>query len=96
MDRKPGATFEHRQAGYKNQNILKADEMRRRREDAASLLRKQKKDESLAKRRVMVDDTESEDEGQAGSMAIKLSEQLPIMIKGVWSDVVDEQLDATQ
>ncbi|KAJ3124560.1 Importin alpha subunit (Karyopherin alpha subunit) (Serine-rich RNA polymerase I suppressor protein) [Nowakowskiella sp. JEL0407] len=76
--------------------MLKADEMRRRREDAASLLRKQKKDETLAKRRVMVDDTESEDEGQQGAMVIKMSEQLPAMIKAVWSDNVDEQLDATQ
>ncbi|KAI9619708.1 hypothetical protein H4Q26_014090 [Puccinia striiformis f. sp. tritici PST-130] len=88
----------HRQSNYKNKNLFKNDELRRRREEQQVEIRKAKREECVAKRRnyqVDADAPDSDDESVATALDSQLQEQLPLMVKGVFSDVVDDQLDAT-
>ncbi|SCV67092.1 BQ2448_5738 [Microbotryum intermedium] len=94
MDRQ--ATNSRRNA-YKNKGIFGADELRRRREEAQVEIRKQKREESVAKRRNLVvapssaSAADSDDEGGNDSSF----SDMPDMIRGVFSDQPDQQLDAT-
>ncbi|OAV93719.1 hypothetical protein PTTG_06775 [Puccinia triticina 1-1 BBBD Race 1] len=88
----------HRQSNYKNKNLFKNDELRRRREEQQVEIRKAKREECVAKRRnyqVDASGPDSDDESVATALDSQLQEQLPLMVRGVFSDTVDEQLDAT-
>ncbi|KAJ5423481.1 Karyopherin alpha subunit [Penicillium cf. griseofulvum] len=96
---------EHRRTQFKAKNQFKPDELRRRREEQQVEIRKAKRDENLAKRRgIQTQDgrigvggmaaaTESDDE--ASAIESELNVELPQMVKGVFSDQVEEQIQAT-
>ncbi|KAJ5321218.1 armadillo-type protein [Penicillium atrosanguineum] len=97
---------EHRRTQFKARNQFKPDELRRRREEQQVEIRKQKREENLAKRRGiqtsdggigvgggMAGATESDDE--ASAIESELNVELPQMVKGVFSDQVEEQIQAT-
>ncbi|KAK6435614.1 Importin subunit alpha-1 [Oleoguttula sp. CCFEE 5521] len=96
---------EHRRTTFKAKNTFKPDELRRRREEQQVEIRKQKREENLAKRRGIGNKgqdapgaslgaaPDSDDEG-AGSES-QLNEELPIMVAGVFSDKIDDQINAT-
>ncbi len=89
---------EHRIAGFKNRNAMKTDELRRRREDTAVEIRKQKREESLAKRRnlkVADEASDSDEEGDGVGIDPSIAQQLPEMIQKVFSEDVNDQIDAT-
>ncbi|EEA29013.1 Importin subunit alpha-1 [Talaromyces marneffei ATCC 18224] len=95
---------EHRRTQFKAKNQFKPDELRRRREEQQVEIRKQKREENLAKRRgiqtsdggiiggqVGVDS----DEEEGGAIEGELNVELPEMVKGVFSEQIDEQIQAT-
>jgi importin subunit alpha-1 len=87
---------EHRR-NFKAKGTFKPDELRRRREEQQVEIRKQKREENLAKRRNMVATSpapgaDSDDEGATES---QLNEDLPAMCQGVFSDSIDQQIQAT-
>ncbi|KAJ5367481.1 Karyopherin alpha subunit [Penicillium brevicompactum] len=96
---------EHRRTQFKAKNQFKPDELRRRREEQQVEIRKQKREDNLAKRRgIQTRDggigvggmnaaTESDDE--ASAIESELNVELPQMVKGVFSDQVEEQIQAT-
>ncbi|KAF1981248.1 importin subunit alpha-1 [Aulographum hederae CBS 113979] len=95
---------EHRRQGFKAKNTFKPDELRRRREEQQVEIRKAKREENLAKRRGIAGRDgapgaslgaapDSDDEG--GNIETQLNEELPIMVRGVFSDQIDEQIQAT-
>lgn len=96
---------EHRRTGYKAKNAFKPDELRRRREELQVEIRKQKREENQAKRRLGRDgaslgaslgaapDSEGEDDGL--NIDDQLNETLPEMVKGVFSEKIEDQIDAT-
>ncbi|KAJ1885180.1 Importin subunit alpha-1, partial [Kickxella alabastrina] len=95
MDRVP----EHRRNAYKTKGAFQADELRRRREEQTVEIRRQKRDESLAKKRnfnfpaaANLSDSEDEDEQTTDANQILLKEQFPVMINGLYSENLDEQL----
>ncbi|KAK9460394.1 armadillo-type protein [Lipomyces oligophaga] len=91
---------EYRRTNFKNKGHFRADELRRRREEAQVEIRKAKREESLAKRRNLTlpqanpeaTHSESEDEPNTDS---QLNDELPEMIQGVFSDNIDDQIQAT-
>ncbi|KAK9704000.1 Importin subunit alpha-1 [Basidiobolus ranarum] len=90
---------EHRRNAYKAKGLFKTDEIRRRREEAQVEIRRQKREENLAKKRNMiapVGDISDSDEDDSSSMAMaaELEEQLPAMVQSLYSENVDEQLQA--
>ncbi|CCG84791.1 protein of unknown function [Taphrina deformans PYCC 5710] len=87
-----------RRANFKNKGLFKGDELRRRREEQQVEIRKQKREENLTKRRNMATVTASDDEDDAkdiGTLESQLNVELPQMIQGVFSENVDEQVQAT-
>ncbi|KAF2138802.1 uncharacterized protein K452DRAFT_320915 [Aplosporella prunicola CBS 121167] len=95
---------EHRRTTFKAKNTFKPDELRRRREEQQVEIRKAKREENLAKRRGIARDggapgaalgaaPDSDDEG--GNIESQLNEELPQMVKGVFSEQIDEQIQAT-
>ncbi|PYH44005.1 karyopherin alpha [Aspergillus saccharolyticus JOP 1030-1] len=96
---------EHRRTQFKARNQFKPDELRRRREEQQVEIRKQKREENLAKRRGIqtrdggigvgggVAAAESDDE--ASAIESELNVELPEMVKGVFSEQIDQQIQAT-
>ncbi|KAJ5371140.1 Importin subunit alpha [Penicillium cataractarum] len=97
---------EHRRTQFKAKNQFRPDELRRRREEQQIEIRKQKREEGLAKRRGIVTRdggigvggsmaaaTESDDE--ASAIESELNVELPLMVKGVFSDSVEDQISST-
>ncbi|PGH01791.1 hypothetical protein AJ80_08957 [Polytolypa hystricis UAMH7299] len=96
---------EHRRTQYKAKSSFKPDELRRRREEQQVEIRKQKREENLAKRRGIqtrdgqigvggsAADQDSDEEG--GKIESELDSELPEMIKGVFSDTIEQQISAT-
>ncbi|KAH0602535.1 uncharacterized protein H6S33_008616 [Morchella sextelata] len=89
---------EHRR-NFKAKGTFKPDELRRRREEQQVEIRKQKREENLAKRRNMAVSSpapgagaESDEEGGNES---QLNEDLPSMCAGVFSESIDQQIQAT-
>ncbi|KAK9470337.1 armadillo-type protein [Dipodascopsis tothii] len=89
---------EHRRTNFKNKGHFGVDELRRRREEVQVEIRKTKREESLAKRRNLnlpaasVESVQSDDDNSAES---ELNEELPEMIEGVFSDMIEAQIQAT-
>ncbi|CAG8445495.1 6487_t:CDS:2 [Ambispora gerdemannii] len=88
---------EHRKNAFKSKNLLKPEELRRRREEQQIEIRRKNREESLAKRRNLnvPASPDSDDESAIAMFNAQLQEQLPGMIQGVFSDNVEEQLQAT-
>ncbi|KAK5034123.1 Importin subunit alpha-1 [Exophiala sideris] len=95
---------EHRRTQFKAKGSFKPDELRRRREEQQVEIRRQKREENLAKRRGIqrgdgeigiggATDADSDDE--AGNIESELSTELPEMVRGVFSDQIDAQIQAT-
>ncbi|KLJ11654.1 hypothetical protein EMPG_13161 [Blastomyces silverae] len=98
---------EHRRTQFKAKSSFKPDELRRRREEQQVEIRKQKREENLAKRRGIQtrdggigvggdsalgpDDSDEE----SGTIESELNVELPEMVKGVFSDQIDLQIQAT-
>ncbi|KAJ2159569.1 Importin subunit alpha-1 [Coemansia sp. RSA 552] len=87
-----------RRLAFKTKGTFQADELRRRREDQTIEIRRQKREESLTKRRnfnAVADSASDSEEDEGGSGAgyqETLQQQFPGMIKGLYSDNLDEQL----
>jgi len=89
---------EHRIGQYKSRGLLQTDELRRRREDAAVEIRKQKREENLAKRRNFLNQDFSDDSDDDYEFETPYAEelqQLPEMINKIYSNDIEDQLDAT-
>ena len=88
---------QERRANFKNKGLFKGDELRRRREEQQVEIRKQKREENLTKRRNLASITVSDDEEEhdVENLESQLQVELPQMIAGVFSDNVDEQVQAT-
>ncbi|KZM20970.1 Importin subunit alpha-1 [Ascochyta rabiei] len=95
---------EHRRTTFKAKSAFKPDELRRRREEQQVEIRRAKREENLAKRRGIAGGADrpgaslgaapdSDDEG--GNIEGQLNEELPQMVKGVFSEQIDEQIQAT-
>ncbi|KAF2239048.1 importin alpha subunit [Viridothelium virens] len=96
---------EHRRTAFKAKNTFKPDELRRRREEQQVEIRKAKREENLAKRRGITSREgpalgagvgaapDSDDEG--GNIESQLNEELPQMVRGVFSEQIDDQIAAT-
>lgn len=87
-----------RRSNFKNKGLFRGDELRRRREEQQVEIRKQKREENLTKRRNMTTISASDDEDEEqdiGNLESQLSVELPQMIQGVFSDNVDDQVQAT-
>ncbi|EEH20414.1 hypothetical protein PABG_02673 [Paracoccidioides brasiliensis Pb03] len=98
---------EHRRTQFKAKSSFKPDELRRRREEQQVEIRKQKREENLAKRRgiqtrdggigvgggpgLAADDSDEE----GGTIESELNSELPEMVKGVFSDQIELQIQAT-
>lgn len=101
MERSTGA--DQRRLAYKTRGTFQSDELRRRREVQSVEIRRQKRNESLAKKRNFnvgangaggsVSDSDDE-EGGADSQKEQLKKEFPVMIKGLYSESLDEQLVA--
>lgn len=91
-------TAAERRSNFKNKGLFRGDELRRRREEQQVEIRKQKREENLTKRRNMATVTASDDEDDEqdiGNLESQLTVELPQMIQGVFSDNVDDQVQAT-
>ncbi|KAL5337768.1 armadillo-type protein [Aspergillus crustosus] len=96
---------EHRRTQYKARNQFRPDELRRRREEQQVEIRKQKREENLAKRRgiqtrdggIGVGDgvAAAESDDEASAIESELNVELPEMVKGVFSDQIEAQIQAT-
>ncbi|KAK5746643.1 Importin subunit alpha-1 [Elasticomyces elasticus] len=96
---------EHRRTNFKAKSTFKPDELRRRREEQQVEIRKQKREENLAKRRGIGNRgdaapgaslgaaPDSDDEG--ANTEGQLNEDLPLMVQGVFSEKIDDQIAAT-
>ncbi|TKA81110.1 Importin subunit alpha [Cryomyces minteri] len=95
---------EHRRTTFKAKNTFKPDELRRRREEQQVEIRKAKREENLAKRRGITRGDgaagaslgaapDSDDEG--GNIESELNERLPEMVRGVFSEKIEDQISAT-
>ncbi|KAL2819125.1 armadillo-type protein [Aspergillus granulosus] len=96
---------EHRRTQYKARNQFRPDELRRRREEQQVEIRKQKREENLAKRRgIQTRDggigvgggmAAAESDDEASAIESELNVELPEMVKGVFSDQIEAQIQAT-
>ncbi|EPS44730.1 hypothetical protein H072_1273 [Dactylellina haptotyla CBS 200.50] len=94
---------EHRRTNFKAKGTFKPEELRRRREEQQVEIRKQKREENLAKRRNLQITSPTPHSGLAGvdsddesaNTESQLTEDLPSMIQGVFSDSIDQQILAT-
>ena len=89
-----------RQDTYKAKGAFKQDELRRRREEAQVEIRRQKREESMAKRRNLnlphiSDAPDSDEDDVADDLDVKILADLPLMVQGVQSESLDQQLEAT-
>lgn len=95
---------EHRRTQFKAKNTFKPEELRRRREEQQVEIRKAKREENLAKRRGIGTGEnrpgaslgaapDSDDENPPTES--QLNEDLPQMVAGVFSDQIDQQIQAT-
>ncbi|KAI8145733.1 armadillo-type protein [Fennellomyces sp. T-0311] len=92
-------TSEGRRNAFKARNQFKPEEVRRRRETAQVEIRKQKKEENLAKRRnLKVENLEadSDDDVDIVETDDTLQVILPGLVQHVYSNNVEQQLEATQ
>ena len=78
------------------------DELRRRRDDAAVEIRKQNRQETISKRRNLLttgttdlDDSDSDQDQENSGVNKGLQEQFPVLISGVYSNNLDDQVSAT-
>ncbi|KAL0635497.1 Importin subunit alpha-1 [Maublancomyces gigas] len=89
---------EHRR-NFKAKGTFKPDELRRRREEQQVEIRKQKREENLAKRRNMAITSPAPGTGaesdEEGGNDTQLNEDLPSMCAGVFSESIDQQIQAT-
>ncbi|CAZ82040.1 unnamed protein product [Tuber melanosporum] len=89
---------EHRR-NFKAKANFKPDELRRRREEQQVEIRKQKREENLAKRRNMAVTSPAPgagvDSDEEGGTESQLNEDLPSMCAGVFSESIDQQIQAT-
>lgn len=95
---------EHRRTQFKARNQFRPDELRRRREEQQVEIRKQKREENLAKRRgIQTRDggigvgggVAAESDDEASAIESELNVELPEMVKGVFSDQIEQQIQAT-
>lgn len=90
---------EHRRQNYKGKGTFQADELRRRRETQQIEIRKQKREENLNKRRNLVDVQEPAEETipleQDKENDLELELQLPDLLKALYSDDIEAQIQAT-
>ncbi|KAJ9602900.1 Importin subunit alpha-1 [Cladophialophora chaetospira] len=95
---------EHRRTQFKAKNSFKPDELRRRREEQQVEIRRQKREENLAKRRGVQRGngeitigglTEPDSDDESANIESELSTELPEMVKGVFSDQIEAQIQAT-
>ncbi|KAL4878872.1 armadillo-type protein [Aspergillus karnatakaensis] len=96
---------EHRRTQYKARNQFRPDELRRRREEQQVEIRKAKREENLAKRRgIQTRDggigvgggpAAAESDDEASAIESELNVELPEMVKGVFSDQIEAQIQAT-
>ncbi|KAL2862756.1 karyopherin alpha [Aspergillus lucknowensis] len=96
---------EHRRTQYKARNQFRPDELRRRREEQQVEIRKQKREDNLAKRRgIQTRDggigvggglAAAESDDEASAIESELNVELPEMVKGVFSDQIEAQYQAT-
>ncbi|BDD55207.1 Importin alpha subunit (Karyopherin alpha subunit) (Serine-rich RNA polymerase I suppressor protein) [Monascus purpureus] len=94
---------EHRRTQFKARNQFRPDELRRRREEQQVEIRRQKREENLAKRRgiqtsegaVGVGGAAAESDDEASAIESELNVELPEMVRGVFSDQIDQQIQAT-
>ncbi|CDR99005.1 hypothetical protein, partial [Sporisorium scitamineum] len=89
-----------RQDNFKAKGVFKQDELRRRREEAQVEIRRQKREESMAKRRNLniehdSDPDSDDDDNLSAAIDAQLTNELPSMIEDAMSDNLDRQLDAT-
>ena len=91
---------EFRQGTFKNRGAM--DELRRRRDDAAVEIRKQNRQETISKRRNLLttgttdlDDSDSDQDQENSGVNKGLQEQFPVLISGVYSNNLDDQVSAT-
>lgn len=82
---------------FKASAAFKPDELRRRREEQQIEIRKAKREESLAKRRNLQTPAapSSVDSDDDGAIESQLNEDLTTMVQGVFSDNIDQQIQAT-
>ncbi|ERT02843.1 karyopherin alpha [Sporothrix schenckii 1099-18] len=95
---------EHRRTQFKAKNTFKPEELRRRREEQQVEIRKAKREENLAKRRgigsgdsrpgASLGAAPDSDDDTAPTES-QLNEDLPQMVQGVFSDQIDQQIQAT-
>ncbi|BFZ55369.1 Importin subunit alpha-1 [Savitreella phatthalungensis] len=102
MDSEPRYVNSDRRANFKNKGLFRGDELRRRREEQQVEIRKQKREENLTKRRNLAnittsddDDDDNDNDNDLGQLENQLNDELPAMIQGVFSDDVNEQVQAT-
>ncbi|KAI9785363.1 MAG: Importin alpha subunit (Karyopherin alpha subunit) (Serine-rich RNA polymerase I suppressor protein) [Geoglossum umbratile] len=100
---------EHRRTQYKAKNTFKPDELRRRREEQQVEIRKARREENLAKRRGITTrdgnvgvgapgaslGASPDSDEETGNIESQLNEELPQMVKGVFSEHIDAQIQAT-
>ncbi|KAF2156558.1 ARM repeat-containing protein [Myriangium duriaei CBS 260.36] len=96
---------EHRRTTFKAKNTFKPDELRRRREEQQVEIRKQKREENLAKRRGIASRGDGapgaalgaapDSDDETMNIESQLNEELPQMVKGVFSDKIEDQIAAT-
>lgn len=95
---------EHRRTQFKAKNTFKPDELRRRREEQQVEIRKAKREENLAKRRGIGTGADRpgaslgaapDSDDDTAPTESQLSEDLPQMVQGVFSDQIDLQIQAT-
>ncbi|EEP83008.1 importin alpha subunit [Uncinocarpus reesii 1704] len=95
---------EHRRTQFKAKSSFKPEDLRRRRGEQQIEIRKQRREENLAKRRgiqtrdgqVGVEPHMGLDSDEEGApIETELDSELPEMVKGVFSDKIEEQIQAT-
>ncbi|KAI1993809.1 Importin subunit alpha-1, partial [Ophidiomyces ophidiicola] len=96
---------EHRRTQFKAKSSFKPEDLRRRRGEQQIEIRKQRREENLAKRRGIqtrngqvgvepgMAGLDSDEEG--APVETELDSELPEMVKGVFSDKIEEQISAT-
>ncbi|EKM61234.1 uncharacterized protein PHACADRAFT_247711 [Phanerochaete carnosa HHB-10118-sp] len=85
----------HRKNDYKNKGGLKADDLRRRREEQQVEIRRQKREENISKRRNFLPTTDADSDDEESAAAWGESPLAEDMIRDVFSDDPERQLDAT-
>lgn len=94
---RPTSRNERRKKDFKKG--IDAEDARRKREDNIVQLRKDKRDENLQKKRAVLPASgvggAIEDSNRGGGSAAQKLERLPYMVQGVWSENLEQQIEAT-